>query len=1370
MKNLLTILLLVTTSISAQVTGYVDNTSTGTSGDPIEISTVNDIIYLSKTSTDWDKYFIQTADIDFGDDETAVDWDNDGSATWDAGDQEGLTPIGNINVVFIGYYDGNNHTINELYINCTSQLRVGFFGRTGTGSITNLGLTNVDVTGTYTGGLVGHCYNTVENCYTTGTVTGNGQVGGLCGLIQGSITLSNCYSTATVTVSSSGYDIGGFVGAANADISNCFSTGNVTGKSNTGGFVGRLSAGNTISNCYSKGNVIRASGATATSFGGFCGEAEEEEWKFGSAKIEYCYSIGDVTYTGASNPTDKGFCGSTTGDFFINFFDSEVSNQSSATGADAKTTAEMKTQSTFVLWNFTTIWEIIGGDGANYPTLRDNPEQSDVTTPTIQASSILFSSVQTTGMTVGWTNGDGTNRVVFAKQANTGTTSPVDNTTYTANTAFGSGTEIATGWYCVYNGTGTSVTVTNLSHSTDYIFQVFEYNGGAGEEHYLTSTATDNPKSQTTAAPPAEPTTQATNIVFSGVQGTQMTVGWTDGNGSSRVVFAKQATGGTTTPVDNTTYTANTTFGSGTEIATGWFCVYNGTGSSVTVTGLTSNTTYIFQVFEYNGGSGEENYLTATATNNPKSQTTLFSLKTTFTYTGSEQTWIVPDGVTEVSVKVWGAGGAGGTYGGVGDGGGSGGYAAANLTVTPGQELKIVVGGGGEHGIASGNGGLGGWPGGGYGTAGDASGGGGGGYCGVFFPSHVHANALIIAGGGGGGTGYYVGGAGGGTTGNQGGGPGGVGGTQSAGGSGTFGADGSALQGGNGDSRGSRTSVTSYDGGGGGGGYYGGEGGYQDARGGGGGSGFLHPTLASGNLTTGNNGLTNAGGTAPNNSDEDYIAGVGNGSNNATDAGNGLVVISYATNTLTWTGATDTDWNNATNWSTGTVPTTGAHVIIPNEANDPVIFSGIGASCNNLTVEAGASLTINSGGSLITDGTITNSGTIHIKRNITSGVWHLISNPITSATANIFVGNYLQNWDESSGTWSDIVETSTSLTPVKGYSLWTIDGTPADYTFTGTPNTGNQSLAITYTEVSGKEFDGANLLGNPYPSSIDWSGLDNTYGAVNYWNGTAYVSWNDGSGSGSQYIPPMQGFFIVTDTDGTFSVENANRTHTGATNYYKSQTDLSAGLVLFADNGSYRDDLWLLQRENRHAGFDLETDAYKFMSSTPGISQLWSVCPDGNLSIDARPYQETIQLGFTNDEPGFYSIGISQLADITTAILEDTKENIFHDLTKGDYEFAWDLADDEGRFVLHLGVTGIEQTAQPENILIYANGKNLYLKPLQGSTTGTLRLTDISGHTLMQQEMQIEGMTTVPMNVKPGVYVVSFTSNVQSAVKKVVIQ
>lgn len=498
-------------------------------------------------------------------------------------------------------------------------------------------------------------------------------------------------------------------------------------------------------------------------------------------------------------------------------------------------------------------------------------------------------------MDISWTNGNGQKRAVFVKQGTSGSASP-ENIAYIANTSFGAGSQIGTsGWYCVYSGEGTSVQVTNLVSSSYYIVHVCEYNELGSYKKYTSVSALDNPKVQlTTTIQP--PTTQASNISFSSVSAYQFTISWTNGSGEKRAVFMKSATSGTASPLNNTTYTANPVYSDGSQIEnTGWYCVYNNTGSNVTVTGLSSNTNYIIQVCEYNGIAGNEKYLSSTSIENPKKQNTIATsgqVNQVFTYTGSEQTFTVPSSVDQITVKVWGAGGAGGTYSNQ-IGGGSGGYSEAILTVTPGSSLVVVVGGGGEFGTANGDGGLGGWPGGGYGTKGDASGGGGGGVTGVFLGSYSHENSLIIAGSGGGGTGYKYGGAGGGLTGNQGE-NGGSGGTQTAGGTGqTYGDDGSALQGGNGDTRGARTTSNGdTDGGGGGAGYFGGEGGFGDATGGGGGSGYVHPSLRVGTptITTGTNGTT-ANVNPPNTADADYITGVGVGSRGTTDGGNGLVVI-----------------------------------------------------------------------------------------------------------------------------------------------------------------------------------------------------------------------------------------------------------------------------------------------------------------------------------------------------------------------------------------------------------------------------------------------------------------------------------------------
>jgi len=133
-----------------------------------------------------------------------------------------------------------------------------------------------------------------------------------------------------------------------------------------------------------------------------------------------------------------------------------------------------------------------------------------------------------------------------------------------------------------------------------------------------------------------EPTTQATGAGGSSLQNGNLTFSWTRGNGAKCIALVNASSAVNSDPVDGTTYTANAAFGSGTQIGTGNYVVYLGTGTSVTLTGLSSSTTYYVAVYELNGSGGSENYLTvAPATG---SLTTVATPVSTITWTGTADT------------------------------------------------------------------------------------------------------------------------------------------------------------------------------------------------------------------------------------------------------------------------------------------------------------------------------------------------------------------------------------------------------------------------------------------------------------------------------------------------------------------------------------------------------------------------------------------------------------------------------------------------------------------------------------------------------------------------------------------------------------
>jgi len=106
--------------------------------------------------------------------------------------------------------------------------------------------------------------------------------------------------------------------------------------------------------------------------------------------------------------------------------------------------------------------------------------------------------------------------------------------------------------------------------------------------------------------------TPASGAGVGSTDSTSVTISFTPGSGSSRiVVFYPTAGGAGFTPADGTGYTA-TAFGTG-AVAPGTYVVYDGSGSSFTVTGLTAGTSYSYAVYEYNGSGGTATYLTGSA-------------------------------------------------------------------------------------------------------------------------------------------------------------------------------------------------------------------------------------------------------------------------------------------------------------------------------------------------------------------------------------------------------------------------------------------------------------------------------------------------------------------------------------------------------------------------------------------------------------------------------------------------------------------------------------------------------------------------------------------------------------------------------------
>lgn len=231
-------------------------------------------------------------------------------------------------------------------------------------------------------------------------------------------------------------------------------------------------------------------------------------------------------------------------------------------------------------------------------------QQTVLSEPTTQSRTITFSNVLESSLSLKWIRGNGANCVVLAKEATKVDNLPQDGTTYTANNVFGSGSDLGAATYVVYNGNGNTCEVKGLRANTEYHFSIFEYNGTGNIINYFTSTTTDG--FDTTLA--AEPSFSASNMFFTDIKGTGMTVHFTRGKGTKRIVVIKSGSQVNQVPVDGVNYAANGKFRSGEDLGAANYIIGNTSADSVVVTGLDAATPYYYAVFEYNGDKGVVNY------------------------------------------------------------------------------------------------------------------------------------------------------------------------------------------------------------------------------------------------------------------------------------------------------------------------------------------------------------------------------------------------------------------------------------------------------------------------------------------------------------------------------------------------------------------------------------------------------------------------------------------------------------------------------------------------------------------------------------------------------------------------------------------
>ncbi|WPU65653.1 hypothetical protein [Peredibacter starrii] len=259
------------------------------------------------------------------------------------------------------------HTTNSFINSNVSKGTISGGNRTGgiAGNVTNCLEFNSNRseisfssnTKNFQGGIAGDGQNcTFKTNTNIGTVYGKSQVGGAFGQIVSASLIGNS-SSGDVTAVGASYQVGGLVGYSDSSIINkSHVSGTLNIKDDSGGVVGFLDA-STLSNCYFSGSVTSTVSSTGAIVGGVV-----------NGTIQNCYSRGTVT---GSTSGFLGFIDPGTNTFASNYYDTAKAANASvglASGQiEAVSDAALKTQATFVNWNFVVVWNV---DASGYPALQ----------------------------------------------------------------------------------------------------------------------------------------------------------------------------------------------------------------------------------------------------------------------------------------------------------------------------------------------------------------------------------------------------------------------------------------------------------------------------------------------------------------------------------------------------------------------------------------------------------------------------------------------------------------------------------------------------------------------------------------------------------------------------------------------------------------------------------------------------------------------------------------------------------------------------------------------------------------------------------------------------------------------------------------
>jgi hypothetical protein len=432
----------------------------------------------------------------------------------------------------------------------------------------------------------------------------------------------------------------------------------------------------------------------------------------------------------------------------------------------------------------------------------------------------------------------------------------------------------------------------------------------------------------------------------------------------------------------------------------------------------------------------------------------------------------------------------------------------------------------------------------------------------------------------------------------------------------------------------------------------------------------------------------------------------------------------------TWSGTTSTDWTTATNWNPNGVPDGSIDITIPSSSsltNSPSIGS--------LTINAGKTLTLQSGAKLTLSGTLSNNGTVNIENGATlvqtgsgtnsgSGTYNVkqtvsgsggatpngrfwyLGSPLSDGSSTALLsstGNQLWQWNETNVNYAALSSGQT-LSQGKSYVLRSGQTTETiNFSGTGLSNGTLNILNLSRTGTSA-QMRGCHLVSNPYPSYLDWdlvgktnvsttmyvrTALGSNFNVLETYNSLNQVGTNLSGIPMTKDIAPMQGFWVKVTTDGqtgSLAMDNSMRSHqANGAGLRSSAQDFPAFLRFNMFDGENKDQVILFMSPDASTSLD-EHDSEKMIAT--GSAQFYSTVNAKKLVINGMKNMKSktsIPLILDLPTSKSYSFQAEEFnIEDGLILLEDKQEGVIQDLTINPvYSFFGNAGINSTRFVIH---------------------------------------------------------------------------------------